>query len=182
MELAVQQRADIAEVVEKHIKRRPDRLAAEPVDAPKAPHRWYVVIDEIVETNVRIEYWPWPAVDPETRFLSFDLARGGGVTLRAGALHDVVAALRDADPADRPLRVGDVFEVTTRHPRDPDSWEVLVDHTEQKRAEAQAAMHAMATPPHFDERIRELERLGQDIQQRDVATIKTSPAQAFPAV
>ncbi len=207
---AASQRIDIAKMVDDFLEKQggaepedmyesvtrrqpleaPHATPMEPVPgtAPQPPlprqDSWYVVIDEIVETTVTFEAWPWPSIDAATRFLSFDLTKTKRRTFDRDALQRIVDAGRrqqDMSPsADRPLRIGDVFEVTAKKIRDPRTWTSVVDDTRRQRKAAQAALHAMAAPPHFA-RIDELETIGSELQE--TATKSTAGSgKTFPAV
>ncbi len=204
------QRVDIADVVEgfleaerglgsddlfEAVKRKPRPRKApratpiEPLPGTEAPPphpdgSWYVVIDEIVETTVTFEAWPWPSIDPQTRFLSFDLSQTRRRTVDLDDLQQVVdrrRAERDASgAAERPLRIGDVFEVGADDVRDPTAWTVVVDDTRRKRREAQAALYAMAAPPLFHAS-EDLEAIARESEQSE----DQRPAganNAFPAI
>lgn len=154
--------------------------------APRDEHEvviWYVLVDEIVEGIVAIEAWPWPTVDPLTNYLSFDLDSVRQATFEASDLHPVVSSHRTGvEPettANRPLRIGDVFEVEAERIADLGTWKVVTDHTKEKRAEARAAMDAMATPPHTAPKAEEFERLAQE--QEATAEMPTW-TKAFSAV
>jgi hypothetical protein len=143
---------------------RAERKAA----AQEAPGSWYVVVDEIIEERVTLEAWPWPTVDPLTRFLSFDLSQTKRMTEEAVDVHRVVSEHRAAHEPEttayRPLRIGDVFEVTTAKITDLSTWTAVSDHTKEKRAEARAALDAMSTPPHPTDKAEELERMAREQQ------------------
>jgi hypothetical protein len=204
------QRVDIVEVVNEFLeqqtddrdamfesvkRRRPLRARrAEPIDPIQsaaarptgtASEPWYVVIDEIVENTVTFEAWPWPTIDPATRFLSFDLGQAKRKTVDRDDLQAVVnqrRAERDQSAtADRPLRIGDVFEVRATKIRNPDTWNAVIDDTRRKRREAQAALHAMAAPPHFTTS-EELETIGKRIEEESRQEQTNRATQAFPAV
>ena len=201
------QRVDIVEVVNEFLEQQPDAMfesgkrrrplrarRAEPTDPirgggaqPSADETepWYVVIDEIVEDTVTFEAWPWPTIDPETRFLSFDLSQAKRKTVDRDKLQAAVnqrRAERDQSAtADRPLRIGDVFEVRATKIRNPDTWDSVIDDTRRKRREAQAALHAMAAPPHFTNS-EELETIGKRIEEESQQEQPTRATQAFPAV
>ncbi|MDH3306855.1 MAG: hypothetical protein OEO77_04995 [Acidimicrobiia bacterium] len=194
MQFSAQQRADITELVDRYVHESPEYRLPEPGPAkskgksssPKARDiTWYVVIDEIIELRVTAEAWPWPQVDPDTRFLSFDLSKTKRFTVDGPDLHRVVSEKRkgadDPEVTERSLRIGDVFEVRAERIQDPSTWKSVQDHTEKKRKEAQAAMHAMATPPHL-EGIDKLEDLGRQLSGGDRAAVDVTPTQAFPAV
>ena len=202
------QRIDIAEVVNEFLEeaeeseamfesvRRPRRplrarraAPIDPVDARGTrsldeAEAWYVVIDEIVEDTVTFEAWPWPTIDPATRFLSFDLDKGLRKTVGRNDLQAIVnerRAERDRSATtDRPLRIGDVFEVTAARIRNPKTWVTVTDDTRRKRREAKAALHAMAAPPHFTSSDT-LEAIGKEIEDSSQAEMSGS-SQAFPAV
>jgi hypothetical protein len=134
----------------------------------REPSAWYAVVDEIIEGRVAIGAWPWPTVDPLTNYLSFDLERARQATFEAPDLHGVVSSHRSQGGAEatanRPLRIGDVFEVEAARISDLGTWTAVTDHTKEKRAEARAAMDAMATPPHPSDKAAEFERLAQEQQ------------------
>jgi hypothetical protein len=125
---------------------------------------WYVVVDEIVEDLVSLEAWPWPTVSPTTHFLSFDLSRTKRMTWDIDKVHAVVSKHRRGhkkEAAARPLRIGDVFRVSAEVVTDLDAWTSVSDHTHKKRAEAHAALQAMAAPPHHQDQAEALERLAK---------------------
>lgn len=202
---ATPQRQDIAEVVERFTAARgeprfeslapaPDLGAQRAVPLDPLPGKeaarekegdaWYVVIDEIVEATVTYEAWPWPTIDAATRFLSFDLDRTRRKTVDLDELQAIVDRLRAEQDAsatkDRPLRIGDVFEVVADKIRDPSTWSAVVDDTRSKRKAAQAALYAMATPPHFTTS-HELEEIGRSIEAQEPRS-GTGSTRAFPAV
>lgn len=207
---AASQRVDIAQQVEEFVE---EHLAGEPEgmleaiqrprpisDLPATPmepvpgrepaaevpvgETWYVVVDEIVEDTVTFEAWPWPSVNPSTRFLSFDLDKLRRKTEDRERLQQVVDRLRSeqdmSTAATRPLRIGDVFQVVATRIKNIDRWEAVVDDTRRKRKAAQAALHAMAAPPHFGTS-EELETVAKRIQDA-VTPPGSRPDRAFPAV
>jgi hypothetical protein len=197
MDATPQQRVDIAQLVGEYQGKSPRRVKEELAEAPppvvEPPRRrrqpdqtepWYVVIDEIIEGRVTLEAWPWPSVNPATRFLSFDLSQTRRFTWEADELHPVVSDNRSTDDSDpaarRPLRIGDVFEVTATDITDLTTWTAVRDHTQQKRAEARAALDAMATPPHPTERAEQMEQLARQ-QEPDVEPAVES-VRAHPVV
>jgi hypothetical protein len=135
---------------------------------PEVPGLWYVVVDEIIEERVTLEAWPWPTVDALTHYLSFDLRQTRRWTVDAVAIHRVVCEHRVAHEPEatayRPLRIGDVFKVTTPKITDLSTWTAVSDHTQEKRAEVRAAVDAMATPPHTTDKAEKLERMAR-VQQ-----------------
>jgi hypothetical protein len=205
------QRVDIAKVVADFLAQRSpsdvediyeSARPAGPIEAPCAtplepvpsPRRrpepaaggtqWYVVIDEIVETTVTFEAWPWPTIDPATRFLSFDLAKTKRKTVGRAGLQELVDQRRrqhdTSAAADRPLRIGDVFQVAAKNVRNPRTWTSVIDDTRRQRKAAQAALNAMAAPPHLA-RIDELESVGSQLEEA-TATGEDRPNRAFPAI
>lgn len=196
MDATPQQRVDIAQLVGEFQGKSPQRVKEELDEAPlpvvEPPRRrrqpdqpeptgpWYVVIDEIIEGRVTLEAWPWPSVNPVTHFLSFDLSQTRRFTREADELHPVVSENRSDPAARRPLRIGDVFEVTANEITDLTTWAAVRDHTQEKRAEARAALDAMATPPHRTEKAEQLERMARR-QEPDVEPAVES-ARAHPVV
>jgi hypothetical protein len=195
------QRTDITKVVEDLSKTRaeapgPPRKAPAPKPKkrptkklPATSKPWYLVIDEIVEGTVTFEAWPWPDVDPATRFLKFDLNQTKNKTVDLVDLQKRVNALRtetekDTEAASRPLRIGDVFEVEATNIEKLNGWRRVVDDTYQKRREARAALHAMAAPVLDPETASELEKLAREskLQPDDTDVIQTFGATASPAV
>lgn len=169
------QRVDIAQVVGEFEGKSPRtalrdaKAAAEPPrrrsrDVPAGP--WYVVIDDILEGRVTLEAWPWPAVNRTTGYLDFDLGMTRRFIREAEDVYRVVTehrrAGKDEAAASRPLRIGDVFEVDTTDVADLSTWTAVSDHTRSKRAEARAALDAMATQPLPTHKAEQIERLARE--------------------
>jgi hypothetical protein len=186
------QRVDIAQVVGEFQGKSPRRAlrdaeaAAEPPrdrsrEVPAGP--WYVVIDDILEGRVTLEAWPWPTVNRATGYLSFDLGLTRRFIREAADVHRVVTEHRRAhedEAASRPLRIGDVFEVSTTDVADLSTWTDVSDHTRDKRAEARAALDAMATQPLPTDKAEQLERLAREQEPEPEPIVQLSSA--HPAV
>jgi hypothetical protein len=156
---------------------------------PSTAKPWYLVIDEIVEETVTFEAWPWPDVDPATRFLKFDLNQTKDKTLDLADLQKRINTLRadteEEVTASRPLRIGDVFQVEASNIGTLSTWRRVTDDTRRKRGEAEAALHTMAAPVLDPKTADELERLARasEPQPGDAAEAQQIPAvKAFPAV
>lgn len=196
MDDIVPQRVDIAQIVgEFHGKTthearddvpdlavptvRPARTARR-TSEPTGP--WYVVADEILEGRVTLEAWPWPAVNDTTGFLSFDLSQTERFTREAVDVHAAVSRHRAAGGgqigAERPLRIGDVFEVSAAAIDDLSTWTSVRDHTAEKRAEARAALDAMAAPPHSPDHAARVERMADEIEEPDAGPVDSTRAHA----
>jgi hypothetical protein len=193
------QRTDITKVVEELSKSespgppqkapapKPKKRSTKKLPATSKP--WYMVIDEIVEGTVTFEAWPWPDVDPTTRFLKFDLNQTKNKTVDLVDLQKRINTLRtetekDPEAASRPLRIGDVFAVDATNIEKLTSWRRVVDDTYQKRREARAALNAMAAPVLDAETAAELEKLAREAKKRpgDNDLAQTSGSTASPAV
>lgn len=187
------QRVDIAQVVGEFQGKSPRRAlrdaeaAAEPPqhrprEVPAGP--WYVVIDDILEGRVTLEAWPWPEVNRTTGYLSFDLGLTRRFIREAEDVHRVVTEHRraheDEAAASRPLRIGDVFEVSTTDVADLSTWTGVSDHTRAKRAEARAALDAMATQPLATDKAEQLERLAREQEPESEPIVHLTSA--HPAV
>lgn len=190
MEATPPQRVDIAQIVGEYQGKSPKRArtdakkAAPPrrraLEVPAGP--WYVVIDEILEGRITLEAWPWPTVNRITGYLDFDLSSARRFTHEAEDVYRVVAEHRtahhDEAAATRPLRIGDVFEVDAADVADPSTWTDVRDHTRDKRAEARAALDAMATHPPPPEKAEELERLAREQEPEPEPLVQPSSAHA----
>lgn len=195
------QRTDITKVVEDFSKTRaeapgPPREAPAPKPKktptktlPASSKPWYLVIDEIVEGTVTFDAWPWPDVDPATRFLKFDLDQTKNKTVDLVDLQKRVNTLRietekEEANASRPLRIGDVFEVEATNIEKLSAWRRVVDDTYRKRGEARAALHAMAAPVLDAETAAELEKMARESKLRpgDTDVMPTFGATASPTV
>ena len=187
------QRVDIAQVVGEFQGKSPRRALRDAAAAGEPPRRrsreapagpWYVVIDDILEGRVTLEAWPWPAVNPTTGYLDFDLGLTRRFIRDAEEVYRVVTEHRrvhdDEEAASRPLRIGDVFEVSTTNVADLSTWTDLADHTRDKRAEARAALDAMATQPLPADKAEELERLAREQEPEPESIVQLSSA--HPAV
>lgn len=198
---SVQQRMDITEVIGAYLGKSPREARADSVLASQEPTKqsttrkrtgtraesWYVVVDDIFEGQVTIEAWPWPTVNPATHFLAFDLSRSKRMTREASLLHSVVSKHRlastDRALSGRPLRIGDVFKVQARKLIDIESWTSVVDHTHEKRVEANAALQAMAAPQHLPKEAEALEKLARSADPVvDPAAAASAASKAFAAV
>jgi len=153
--------------------RRRRRRLAEPID-------WYVIIDEVVDEGVLFEAWPWPTLNQDTGYLSFDLnaATTGSVTVTT--LSDVVNELRSGQARDRPLRIGDTFRVTSDRVQHPTTWQALEDVTAWARRKAQAAMYSMAAPPLPPEQALEMAEIARQVTEEKRPF--DAPGQAYPKV
>jgi len=201
------QRVDISKLVESHVAEeeaddpsqmyesvRPGRAMEASRAVPRKPapdpgfeslgptgDPYYVVVDEIVEGTVTFEAWPWPGIDSATRYLSFDLDKTVRKTLDLATLQERVNTLRAAldlsAGANRPLRVGDVFDVEATNVRDMSTWLSVVDDTQRKRREARAALDAMAAPPHFEgaAELEEIARTPTDREKRPDSASRAHP-------
>jgi hypothetical protein len=89
-------------------------------------------------------------------------------------------AHEDEAAASRPLRIGDVFEVSTTDVADLSTWTDVSDHTRDKRAEARAALDAMATHPLPTDKAEQLERLAREQEPEPEPIVQLSSA--HPAV
>lgn len=194
MDATPPQRVDIAQVVGEYQGKSPRqaRRDAKKTDpAAEAPRRrageaptgpWYVVIDETLEGRVTLEAWPWPTVNPTTGYLDFDLSNARRFTHEAEDVHRAVAERRaahhDEVAATRPLRIGDVFEVAADDVANPATWTDVRDHTREKRAEARAALDAMATHPPPPDKAAELERLAREQEPEPEPVVLPASAQA----
>jgi hypothetical protein len=194
MDATPPQRVDIAQIVGEYrgktpIQARKDAESAEPAtelprsrarEAPAGP--WYVVIDEILEGRVTLEAWPWPTVNPATGYLNFDLGRTRRFTHEAEDVYRVVTEHRrahhDETAATRPLRIGDVLEAGADDIADLSTWTDVRDHTRDKRAEARAALDAMATHPLPADKAEELERLAREQDPEPEPIVQTVRAHA----
>ena len=186
------QRVDIAQIVGEFQGKSPsealrDAEAAEPPrrlprEAPAGP--WYVVIDDMLEGRVTLEAWPWPSVNRTTGYLDFDLSLTRRFIREAEEVYRVVTAHRrthdDEVAASRPLRIGDVFEMSATAVTDLSSWTGVRDHTRDKRAEARAALDAMATQPLPSDKAKQLERLAREHELEAEPIVHLSSA--HPAV
>jgi hypothetical protein len=143
-----------------------------------------VVIDDILEGRVTLEAWPWPTVNRATGYLSFDLSLTRRFIREAEDVHRVVTEHRraheDEAAASRPLRIGDVFEVSTTDVADLSTWDDVSDHTREKRAEARAALDAMASQPLATDKAEQLERLAREQEPEPEPIVQLSSA--HPAV
>jgi hypothetical protein len=132
-----------------------------PVD-PEASDA-YVVVDAILEGQVRLVAAPWPRLDRGGRLHFDDLGRGLG-PYRVGSVQALVdrhRARRGQLP--RPLRVGDVFLVRG-DPRRLRAWEDVVDVTLGARAVAKVALARAVTPnPEVRQRPRSRRAPGGDV-------------------
>lgn len=198
---SIQQRMDITEVVGAYKGKSPRQARDDSVRASRRPTKkkptkartaarpepWYVVVEDIFEDLVTVEAWPWPTVNPDTHFLAFDLSRSQRMTREASLLHSVISKYRLASAnkalAERPLRIGDVFKVQARKLIDTESWTSVVDHTQEKRVEANAALQAMAAPPHPPKEAEALEKLARSTDAVvDPAGAASAASKAFAAV
>jgi|SRR5919106_52489 hypothetical protein len=193
MDATPPQRVDIAQIVGEfqgktpRQARRDARQAGPPTEQPRRAREepagpWYVVIDEILEGRVTLDAWPWPVVNPTTGYLSFDLITTRRFTREAEDVYRAVAEHRrahhDETAATRPLRIGDVFEVGADDVTRLSSWTDVRDHTRDKRAEARAALDAMATHPLPADKAEELERLARDQPPEPEPVVQPTSAQA----
>ncbi len=193
MDATPPQRVDIAQVVgelQGKTARQARRDAREAGPTRSRPRRsgveptgqWYVVIDDILEGRVTLEAWPWPTVNHATGYLEFDLGARRRFVREAGDVHRVVVEHRrahhDDAAATRPLRIGDVFEVAADEVTRLSSWTDVRDHTRDKRAEARAALDAMATHPVPADKAEELERLAREQPPPPEPVVQPSSAQA----
>jgi hypothetical protein len=114
-----------------------------PVD-PEASDA-YVVVDAILEGQVRLVVAPWPRLDRGGRLHFDDLGRGLG-PYRIGSVQTLVDRHRERQgQLPRPLRVGDVFLVRG-NPRRLRAWDHVVDVTLGARAVAKVALARAVTP------------------------------------
>ncbi|HEU4540379.1 MAG TPA: hypothetical protein VFR23_04570 [Jiangellaceae bacterium] len=193
MDATPPQRVDIVQVVGEFRGKSPRKAledAEASVEAPRRPVRgapagpWYVVVDDILEGKITLEAWPWPAVNHNTGYLDFDLSMTRRFTRDAEDVHRVVSVHRRAheeEPAaSRALRIGDVFEVSTTDVKDLAAWTDVHDHTRDKRAEARAALDAMAAQPVPADKAEELERLAREQEPQPEPVVQL--ARAHPAV
>ena len=187
------QRVDIAQVVGEFQGKSPQRALRDAEAAAEPPRRrtrevpagpWYVVIDDILEGRVTLEAWPWPAVNRTTGYLDFDLDLTRRFIREAEDVHRAVTEHRraheDEAAVSRPLRIGDVFEVSTTDVTDLSAWTDVNDHTRDKRAEARAALDAMATRPLPADKAEQLERLAREQEPEPESIVHLSSA--HPAV
>ncbi len=198
---SIQQRVDITEVVGAYrgkspqemrddsarTRGRPTKQKATKGRTASSPEPWYVVVEDIFEGLVTVEGWPWPTLNEATNFLSFDLNRSKRLTREAAVLHSVISKHRLASTkkelAERPLRIGDVFKVQAKKLIDIESWTSVVDHTHEKRVEANAALQAMACRPPKPEEAKALEKLARSTEAVvDPAAAATAASKAFAAV
>jgi hypothetical protein len=144
---------------------KPIRPDGEPVDADVAPGDSYVVVDEIIDLDVRLVSAPWPEVDEAGR-LRFE---GTGTELEPDlqlpGIEDLVNAQRERlGQVTRPLRVGDTFLIRGDIERPP-QWEVVVDVTQAARQASKLAQQRAIAPPTED-RLRAVSRAREEIREQ----------------
>lgn len=123
----------------------------------------YVVVDAILEGQVRLVAAPWPRLDRGGRLHFDDLGRGLG-PYRVGSVQALVDRHRERQgQLPRPLRVGDVFLVRG-DPRRLRGWRHVVDVTLGARAVAKVALARAVTPnPEVRQRPRSRRAPGGDV-------------------
>jgi hypothetical protein len=135
--------------VESHTLR--DELWLARSDAPPYPEAadYYVVVDERIESTIRLSVASWPRLDQAGR-LSFE-RHYAPVFVDEGRLLAVVNAhRRQTGQLERVLRVGDTFLVrsdSARGPgRRPEAWRNVFDVTAPAREESKIALYSAVAP------------------------------------
>jgi hypothetical protein len=144
---------------------KPARPDGEPVDMDVVPGDAYVVVDEIIDLDVRIVAAPWPDVDEAGRLRFQETGTELEPDLLLPAIEDIINAERERlGQVTRPLRVGDTFLVRGDVEKPP-RWEVVVDVTQAARQASKLAQQRAIAPPTED-RLRAVSRAREEIREQ----------------
>ena len=120
------------------------------VEMAPRPGDTYVVVDEIIDVDVRLVGAPWPRMDEAQRLVFEDPGRELAPVFPQDALTAAIDRHRAAEgQVTRALRVGDAFLVRGRAD-DPERWELAVDVTQAARRAAKLAQKRAIAPPTAD--------------------------------
>ncbi len=118
------------------------------------PRTWYAVVDEIVDSAVKVTFDEWPTTDRVGRLIFSGDTRTHWFQLTE--IREYADRGRDAS---RRLRIGDVFAIYTSTPSQPDAWESVADVTSETREKAKVAS--------FAARVGTAHELDSDLGERD---------------
>jgi hypothetical protein len=144
---------------------KPIRPDDEPVDMAVAAGDAYVVVDEIIDLDVRLVSAPWPDVDEAGRLRFQETGTELEPDLLLPGIEDLINAQREGlGQVTRPLRVGDTFLVRGDVEKPP-QWEVVVDVTQAARQASKLAQQRAIAPPTED-RLRAVSRAREEIREQ----------------